>query len=269
MDSKVFFDRGINFASDDMAANGSFCRGRAAAYGRKRDDDDGDEADSKRKDEADHDEDDEQKGEGQDDIADEVGGAPARRSISFVNGGLLQHPQNPPNPPCLCPTLPLPSYFLPSPSAAHDSIIPLPRPPHDLRDSHNTSGPGGPLELEERMRWRYHRYSNECLGIARLHASTPAPPLQHSSTHDRDGSLYPVAITLSGWHMDPAYVIASCCWCGTLHYCGHFPKIESPWLLFDGNDRVPVHVSVFYRKKYLSHSNGEFSPTYTSVLLLS
>ncbi|KAF8179416.1 hypothetical protein BJ912DRAFT_1062786 [Pholiota molesta] len=35
---------------------------------------------------------------------------------------------------------------------------------------------------------------------------------------------------------------------------------------FDGDDRVPVHASLFYRTKYLSHSNGNFPPTYTSVL---
>ncbi|KAF8179426.1 hypothetical protein BJ912DRAFT_1062798 [Pholiota molesta] len=51
------------------------------------------------KDEACHVDDDEQKGEGQDGVVVEVGGTPARRSIFFVNGGLLQHPQSHPNPP--------------------------------------------------------------------------------------------------------------------------------------------------------------------------
>ncbi|KAF8169380.1 hypothetical protein BJ912DRAFT_182577 [Pholiota molesta] len=153
------------------------------------------------KDEAGHVDDEEQKGEEagkdevDDDVADEVGATPARRSIFFVNEGLLQHPQNPSNHPASaesCRTRMYMPRLLTSNSFPHQRVSP-PAASHSwlycLLAAASTGSTTlvyyfrslGPLELEERMRWRYHRYGNECRA---LHACTAAwHALQHSSTH--------------------------------------------------------------------------------------
>ncbi|KAF8158846.1 hypothetical protein BJ912DRAFT_1069887 [Pholiota molesta] len=94
-----------------------------------------------------------------------------------------------------------------------------------------------------------------------LHPSFPYS-MQRS---DRVGSLYPVAIALSRWPMDAVYVVASCCWCGMLHYRATIFQRSSVMAL----TAMPASQStclMFYRKKYLFYSYGEFSPAYTSVL---
>ncbi|KAF8157695.1 hypothetical protein BJ912DRAFT_382477 [Pholiota molesta] len=132
------------------------------------------------------------------------------------------------------------------------------------------------------MRWHYHRCSNKCCA---LHAYTPAwhaPPVQHSSMHGAEEGTTSVRFsrrchgqTASGLYTpspshspDGIWTLATsspgAAGAGFYTIVATSQRSRVHGFSFDGDVHVP-HASLFYRK-WLSHSNGNFPPTYTSVL---
>ncbi|KAF8179425.1 hypothetical protein BJ912DRAFT_1062797 [Pholiota molesta] len=125
--------------------------------------------------------------------------------------------------------------------------------------------------------------SEQVLGIARLRG-LPAPPLQHSYVHGAEDGTTSIRFspircqcqTATGLYTPSPSHSPDGRWtlsmsspgaAGTRFYTIVATSRRSSVHGFSfGSDALIPHAFMFYRTKYLSYPNGEFSPTYISVL---